>query len=428
MIIPPGRVMDFYKIFTPQKFLYYAIHNPTSSIMAVSLARSALPYAQEMFEYIHTAKENIVSKPHRTVTVMRLNMVMTLLKGAFPNMNATRLEEAIHTKTSGRMLDYREKLLKTLERELARFKSTHGGIVPYEVRIEPLPVPNVEPLQKCGICDFEGTLKAVHEHLACNHFVGILSRRFNAKTGKCPINANCRSWPNTYLERMAHLGVSHKMSLNSYERLERDFRRSVNMSLKSKQFLCPDSECSRNNTFFTMWELLLHYSKHATQIGLSCVKDLQIYQSMPKNQCPIDGCQLTFANNLLPHVLYTHLGVVGSLWNKVKDVRDQRKTKDALKTFVKSANDVEYYCDKCEELYGNISDFNLHVARQHDTVQLMDAFKRVCKDKGKKKACVCGKEFDTPYAGGLHLGLSKCVLPRDLPPPPPGMSSKLLPI
>ena len=277
MIMPPMRVMDFYKIFTPQKFLYYAIHNPTSSIMAVSLARSALPYAQEMFEYIHTAKENIVSKPHRTVTVMRLNMVITLMKGAFPNMNATRLEEAIHTKTSGKMIAYKNMLLQTLDKELARFKSSHGGIVPYEVRIEPLPIPAIESVHECGICDFKGPLKAVHEHLACNHFIGILSRRFTAATAKCPINDNCRSWPNTYLERIAHLGVSHKMSLNSYERLERDFKRSVNMSLKSKMFLCPDSECDQNNTFFTMWELLLHYSKHATQIGRKLIFSYVFY-------------------------------------------------------------------------------------------------------------------------------------------------------
>ena len=75
LVIPPSRVIEFYKIFTPQKFLYHAIHVQTQSLMAVSVARGSIPYGQEMLEYLEILEKSrntpVAKKFKRTITVAR---------------------------------------------------------------------------------------------------------------------------------------------------------------------------------------------------------------------------------------------------------------------------------------------------------------------------------------------------------------------
>ena len=72
LVIPPSRVIEFYKTFTPQKFLYHAIHIQSQSLMAVSVARGSTPYGQEMLEYLEKSGNSpAAKKAKRTITVMR---------------------------------------------------------------------------------------------------------------------------------------------------------------------------------------------------------------------------------------------------------------------------------------------------------------------------------------------------------------------
>ena len=51
-LLKPSETLNFYRTFTPQKFLYYAVYVPKTALMAVNVSRSVQPYAQELFDYL----------------------------------------------------------------------------------------------------------------------------------------------------------------------------------------------------------------------------------------------------------------------------------------------------------------------------------------------------------------------------------------
>ena len=133
MLIHPDTVLEYYKNFTPQKFLYFAIHQPTQSVMACIVSRKHVPYAQELFEFLKGNNNTSIQdcKPHRTMTVMRLNMIFTLLKNPFNQMNATTFEDIIF-KQSHTLAQYKERLLKTLQFQLDKYRQS-GGYLPFTI-------------------------------------------------------------------------------------------------------------------------------------------------------------------------------------------------------------------------------------------------------------------------------------------------------
>ena len=84
-----------------------------------------------MLIYFLGKENSVVSKQHRTVTVMRLNMIFTLLKGAFPQLNASVFEDSIF-KRSNYVKNYKSILLKLIESNIQKFKS-QGGFLPYSI-------------------------------------------------------------------------------------------------------------------------------------------------------------------------------------------------------------------------------------------------------------------------------------------------------
>ena len=382
-------------------------------------------------------KENsIVSKQHRTVTVMRLNMIFTLLKGAFPQLNASVFEDSIF-KRSNYVKTYKSILLKLIESNMQKFKS-QGGFLPYAITHGILVEnPNSNNNQQAGVvgnnvvskkfcvvCRFEDTEEKVLEHQAKFHFIDSLAKRFNEPpTNNCPIRKGCK-FPEVHIDRLTHLGVHHKQCHVISERLIKDLKRLFNCSPMDTKLKCPEG-CYKqpytNNTknyYYGAWELMTHYLSHVKVPLKKLIEDLQVYQGLPEFKCPIQYCPLEFKDTMLEHVAFAHLGVLEYLLNRLRNkenAKDQamQNTRRFLINFTKIITDGGHYCKGCDSYYGNISSLNLHIAKQHDAISLMDKFNDTCKEYGegtdKLKLCICGKTFKTSYAGALHLGISKCI-------------------
>ena len=190
------------------------------------------------------------------------------------------------------------------------------------------------------------------------------------------------------------------------------------MSPNTPKLVCPYA-CNVNDNDvhsgkqFKIWDLIMHFMRHASHLDV-LIKELQQYQSLPRNKCPIRGCGLGFSDgNLINHVGITHLGVLQPLWDTLDLRKDATMSKKILRIYAKCANNEEYHCsrDNCNAIFGNETEYKFHVARQHITVPLMSKFTSICRDglQSGKKACVCGQEFTTQYSGGLHIGLTGCV-------------------
>ena len=130
----------------------------------------------QLFVYILGGENSVVSKPHRTVTVMRLNMIFTLLKGAFQQLNATVFEETVFNQ-SNYVKSYKNILLKSIENNIQTIKSA-GGFLPYAINHENLEgnssqqgAVNVAPKKFCVVCRLEDTEEKVLDHQAKFHFI-----------------------------------------------------------------------------------------------------------------------------------------------------------------------------------------------------------------------------------------------------------------
>ena len=114
---------------------------------------------------------------------MRLNMIFTLLKGAFPQLNASVFEDSIF-KRSNYVKTYKSILLKLIESNIQKFKS-QGGFLPYSITHGILVEnPNSNNNQQAGVvgnnvvskkfcvvCRFEDTEEKVLDHQAKFHFI-----------------------------------------------------------------------------------------------------------------------------------------------------------------------------------------------------------------------------------------------------------------
>ena len=113
---------------------------------------------------------------------------------------------------------------------------------------------------------------------------------------------------------------------------------------------------------------------------------MQVYQCLPEFKCPIQFCPLEFKDNMIEHVAYDHLGVAEYLLNKLRNKEKDPTMKDTrrfLIHFIKIITDGGHYCKGCDTYYGNASCLNLHIAKQHDAISLMDKFNDGCKEYGQ---------------------------------------------
>ena len=72
---------------------------------------------------------------------------------------------------------------------------------------------------RCGICDHEADERGIYTHQAQDHFRGTLMKKITGKA--CPVLRTC-VWPNDSLSRLAHMGVEHKTSKYSMEKLQKE--------------------------------------------------------------------------------------------------------------------------------------------------------------------------------------------------------------
>ena len=81
--------------------------------------------------------------------------------------------------------------------------------------------PNIQQFRlfRCGICDHEADERGIFTHQAQDHFRGTLMKKISGKT--CPVLRTC-VWPNDSLSRLAHMGVEHKTSKYSMEKLQKE--------------------------------------------------------------------------------------------------------------------------------------------------------------------------------------------------------------